>query len=175
MLGFMELNLGAVLVGGLVILVFFLWWRFFHVARPAVPPLQIANDDPLMSEAKDKARATIARLRELAAQPNLGVRVKVPFVTSAGETECLWADLLSFQGSEMEVRYLTPPVTHTGRLERLHRHPISDLVDWIVELESGKYLGGYTMRVMFVRAREQWKTLPPELLAEEKKYLEADA
>ena len=70
----------------------------------------------------------------------------------------------------MEVRYLTPPVTHTGRLERLHTHPVSDLVDWQVELESGKYAGGYTMRVMFVRGREQWGSLPPEVEAEEKKY-----
>ena len=70
----------------------------------------------------------------------------------------------------MEVRYLRPPVTHTGRLDRLHTRAVADLVDWQVELPSGAYEGGFTMRAMFVRAREQWGTLPKELEAEEAKY-----
>lgn len=148
----------------------FIWWRFFYVARPAFPPLSIAPDDPLMREAMAKAKDTIPRFRELAAQPNRGLRVKVPFVSSSGTTEYLWSEVLAFHDSQMDVRYLTPPVTHTGQLERLHTHPVRDLVDWQVELDSGKYAGGYTMRVMFVRGREQWGDLPPEILAEEKKY-----
>ena len=153
-----------------IVAVVFIWWRFFYIARPAVPPLSIAPDDPLMREATSKAKESIARFRELAAQPNRGIRVKIPFVSSSGTTEFLWAEVLSFRDSQMEVRYLTPPVTHTGRLERLHTHPVSDLEDWQIESESGKYAGGFTMRVMFVRGREQWGSLPPELEAEEKKY-----
>ena len=123
-----------------------------------------------MLEATLKAKESVARFRELAGQPNRGIRVKIPFVSSSGTTEFLWAEVLSFRDSQMEVRYLTPPVTHTGRLERLHTHPVSDLVDWQVELGSGNYAGGYSMRVMFGRGREQWGSLPPELAAEEKKY-----
>ena len=148
----------------------FVWWRYFYIARPDVPPLVIAPDDPLMLEAISKAKATIPQLRELADRPNRGIRVKVPFVSSSGTTEHLWAEVLSIRDSQMEVRYLTPPVTHTGRLERLHTHTVSDLTDWQVEFESGKYAGGYTMRVMLVRGREQWGSLPPELEGEEKKY-----
>lgn len=146
------------------------WWRFFYIAQPAIPPLSIARDDPLMRDAMAKAKETIPRFRELAAQNNRGMRVKVPFVSRSGTTEFLWAEVLSFHDSVLEVRYETPPVTHTGRLERLHTHRVSDLVDWQVELESGKYEGGYTTRVMFVRGREQWGSLPPELQAEEQKY-----
>ena len=47
---------------------------------------------------------------------------------------------------------------------------VDDLTDWQVELPSGRYAGGFTMRVMFDRGREQWGSLPPELEAEEKKY-----
>ena len=148
----------------------FILWRFFHVARPEFPPLSIAPDDPLMRDAMAKAKDTIRRFRELAAQPNRGLRVKVPFVSSSGTTEYLWSEVLAFRDSQMDVRYLTPPVTHTGPLERLHTHPVGDLVDWQVELESGKHAGGYTMRVMFVRGREQWGDLPPQILAEEQKY-----
>jgi uncharacterized protein YegJ (DUF2314 family) len=157
--------ISLVLVAGV-----FIWWRFFHIARPEFPPLSIAPDDPLMREAMAKAKDTIPRFRELAAQPNRGLRVKVPFVSSSGTTEYLWSEVLAFYDSQMDVRYLTPPVTHTGQLERLHTHPVSDLVDWQVDLESGKYAGGYTMRAMFVRGREQWGDLPPEILAEEKRY-----
>ncbi len=153
-----------------VIAAIFIWWRFFYIARPKFPPLVVEPDDPLMRDATTKAKESIARFRELAAQPNRGIRVKIPFVSSSGTTEYLWAEVLSFKDSQMDVRYLTPPVTHTGRLERLHTHAVADLVDWQVELESGKYAGGYTMRVMFVRAREQWGSLPSELAAEETKY-----
>lgn len=151
---------------------FAVWWFFLRVARPKYPPLSIAEDDALMTEAKRKAKATIPRFRDLYAQPHQRANVKVPFVSSAGTTEFLWAKVLALQDSEMEVRYTTPPVTHTGRLERVHKHPVSDIVDWMIQLPSGMYAGGYTMRVMFARGREQWGSLPPEIEAEEKKYVD---
>lgn len=154
----------------LVAIALFIWWRYFHVARPAIPPLVLPDDDPLMLAATEQARATLDEFHELSKAPNRGVHVKVPFVSSSGTTEFLWADLLSLKGGSMKVRYITPPVTHSGRLERLHAHPLSDLVDWRIELPSGVYAGGFTMRAMFVRAREQTKDLPQELQAEEAKY-----
>ena len=166
----MRILLIAVLVLVLAVAALFVWFRFFYVARPEMPPLSIAPDDPLMTDAMRKAADSIQRFRELQSRPNNGARVKVPFVTSSDTKEFLWAEVLSLNGDQMEVRYLTPPVTHTGRLERLHTHPVTDLVDWQVELPSGKYAGGFTMRVMFVRGREQWGQLPPELQAEETKY-----
>ena len=158
------------IIPAILVALAFIWWRFFYIARPAFAPLAIGDDDPLMREAMLKAKESVGRFRELADKPNRGIRVKIPFVSSSGTTEYLWAEVLSFRDSQMEVRYLTPPVTHTGRLERLHTHAVSDLVDWQVELESGKYAGGYSMRVIFVRGREQWGGLPPKLEAEERKY-----
>jgi len=165
----------SLLLGLIVIAVTFIWWRFFHIARPDFPPLVIEPDDKLMRDAMAKAKATTTRFRELATQSNRGIRVKVPFVSSSGTTEYLWAEVLSFRDTRMEVRYITPPVTHIGRLERLHTHQVGDLVDWQIELPSGRYAGGYTMCVMFVRGREQWGALPSELEAEEKKYDEIRA
>jgi uncharacterized protein YegJ (DUF2314 family) len=166
----MRILIISVLVVVTALVLLFIWWRFFYVARPEVPPLVIEPDDPLMQEAVHKAKGSISRFRELATQPNRGIRVKVPFVSSTGTTEHLWAEVLSFRDTQMEVRYLTPPVTHNGRLERLHTHAVADLTDWQVELPSGRYAGGFTMRVMFVRGREQWGSLPPDLAAEEMKY-----
>ncbi|WP_285609090.1 DUF2314 domain-containing protein [Geothrix edaphica] len=149
----------------------FIWWRFFRISRPDLPPLFMEPDDPLMSEAMQKAVASIPQFLDLVDQPNNGVRVKVPFISSSGEKEFLWAEMLGLENSQMSVRYLTPPITHTGRLERIHTHSISELVDWQVESPSGSYTGGFTMRVMFVRGREQWGHLPPQLEIEEQKYV----
>jgi hypothetical protein len=70
----------------------------------------------------------------------------------------------------MLVRYLTPPVSHSGKLERVQRHAVSDLEDWVVTKDPHKYIGGYTMLVMFQRGRETWGDLPPKLKAEEAKH-----
>jgi uncharacterized protein YegJ (DUF2314 family) len=149
------------------------WWWFIARNRPSFPPLVIADDDPLMLEAHRKARESIPRLLELFEGAREATRVKLPFVSSSGETEHLWAELLKVDGQAIDVRYVTPPVTHSGRLERLHTHSIADIEDWIVTRDPDHYIGGYSMRVMFRRGREQWGELPPELAAEESKYREA--
>ncbi len=161
-----------ILIAGLIgaVLLFAVYWRYFHIAVPDFPPLSIKEDDPLMAEAIQKAKASLGTFTALLGKPNHQGRVKVPFVSSTHQTEFLWAEVLEFKDSRMKVLYITPPVTHEGRLERVHEHPISDLVDWSVTLPSGNYAGGYSMRVMFVRGREQWGSLPPELESEEKKY-----
>ncbi len=161
-----------IMVAGIVLaaLAWAAWWWFIARNRPAFPPLAIDENDPLMVEARKKARETIPRLLELFSGAREHTRVKVAFKTSSGVTEHLWADLLEVEGGNMRVRYLTPPVTHTGRLERLHTHPIADIEDWVVTKDPARYIGGYTMRVMFQRGREQWGELPPALKAEEEKY-----
>jgi uncharacterized protein YegJ (DUF2314 family) len=148
----------------------YLWWRYLYVARPAVPPLTLRPDDPLIAAARAEARATVPKFRALLAEAHRGARVKVAFHSNAGVTEFLWAEVLSLDETQMAVRYLTPPVTHVGRLERLHLHKLNELEDWMVELPSGRYVGGFTMRAMFTRARQQWGELPPALADEERRY-----
>src|SRR5262245_7198252 len=134
-------------------------------------PIPISDDDPEMLAARRRARDTLGEMRLLHSQPNSGVRLKVPFVTSSGVRELLWAELRDLRAEDAQVLYLTPPVTHTGRLERLHVHPLWDVVDWQVELPDGRYRGGFTMRVMFARHREKYGQLPAGREAEEKRYL----
>ncbi len=147
-----------------------IWWRYFRVARPLVTPLRLPDDDPLIAQAMERARATIEEFRILCSQPHRSASVKVPFLTSSGVCEYLWAAVRELGSSHVEVLYLTPPVTHQGRLERVHSHAMTEIVDWQVERLDGSYRGGFTMRAMFVRGREQWGHLPPEVAAEEKKY-----
>ena len=147
---------------------FLLWLRG---PQPAFPPLQIAEDDPLMQAAVSKAQATLGTFRALHALPHKAARLKIPFITSSGVRELLWAEITRLEENEAEVLYLTPPVTHTGEVERVHIHPLSDAVDWQVELEDETYRGGFTMGVMFIRGREQWGSLPKEIEAEERRYV----
>jgi hypothetical protein len=64
-------------------------------------------------------------------------------------TVCLeCALILLVLGDQVNVRLVTPPVTHTGPLERLHTKSLDELEDWQVTLPDGKVRGGFTMRVM---------------------------
>lgn len=146
------------------------WWTRRR-ARPEVPPLNIDPDDPLMNEAMNKAREEIGEFCRLFGERPQDCHVKVPLITSAGELEYLWAEALKIEGDKIDVRLTTPPVTHTGKLERLQTFPLKEVVDWTVGRADGKIKGGFTMRVMFVRGREQWGDLPEKLKIEEAKYI----
>ena len=165
-----TLTLLLVVLGAVVVLRI-AWWWFVGRNTPRFPPLAIDDDDPAMIAATADARASLDRFRELLAAGVKEAQVKVPFVTSSGEREHLWAEVLSITADMVSVRYLTPPVSHSGKLERIHEHPISEIEDWAAISENGEIRGGYTQRVMFERAREQWGTLPPELEKQASRYV----
>ena len=151
--------------------VFVIYWLLVARHVPKYPPLDVSDDDPRMQEAVRLAQDSIGRLRELIGLDHKDAQVKVSLVTSSGVTEHLWAELISLGESETEVRYLTPPVTHAEPLERVHKHGIGDIEDWAVFSKCGDIYGGYTQRVMFAIAREQYGELPPELAEQESRYV----
>ena len=156
----------------LVIFAIIFWWWFVGRNTPKFPPLEIENDDPLMIEAIEKARSSLGKFKELYANGYAtDIQVKVPFLSNSGITEHLWAEVIELDETAVKVRYLTPPATHNGKLERVHSHPHSDIEDWVVFTESGDIYGGYSQRVMFKRGREQWGSLPPELEKQESRYV----
>ena len=153
-----------------VMVIAFIWWFYFRVPRPEIPPLTVDEDDPLMIEAIKTAKTTLDQFIELFKQYPANSQVKVPFKTSAGETEFLWAEAKAIKDNQVTVFLLTPPITHTGQVNRTQIYELNDVVDWVVFKENGKAKGGYTMKVMFKIARDKWGDLPEKLLAEEKKY-----
>lgn len=164
----MNIAITILIVVGLILL----WWWFVGRNTPKYPPLDMKDDDPLMLEAIGKAKNSIGKFRELYKSGGFSdVQIKIPFLTNNDVTEHLWAEVLELNDDEVKVRYLTPPVTHTGKLERIHAHSIQEIEDWVVFAKSGDIFGGYSQRVMFVRGREQWGSLPPELEAQESKYV----
>jgi uncharacterized protein YegJ (DUF2314 family) len=145
-------------------------WVRWRASQTPILPLDLSPDDPLMAEAMAEARRTLGRLRELAPQNPGAAHVKVRFESSSGTTEYLWAELRELRENDMEVFLVNLPVTHSEPLERLRTVPLDDLADWQVEMEDGRFEGGGTMRVLFLRAREQWGELPAEMVELERRY-----
>ena len=167
----------AVYVTAGVLAAWVLWWWFVGRNVPRLPPLSVDEDDPRMLAAMEQARNSLDRFRQLVDRGDpqdpgeVQAQVKVGFVSSSGTTEHLWAEVLELGESGVSVRYLTPPVTHTGQLERLHEHSLEDVEDWAVFTEAGRIHGGYTQRAMFAIARETHGDLPPELAEQEARYV----
>ena len=156
----------AVLIGVAVWL--FLRWRS---PRPDFPPLNTSPDDPLMQEALAKAKASVGQFMSLVKGPRESALVKLYFVSNSNQVEHLWAEVLEvINEQELGVRLVTPPVTHTGQLDRLYRCKVDDVEDWQVRDLEGKVHGGFTQRAMFAIARRDGVKLPRKLLQHEREY-----
>ena len=138
----------------------------------SLSPVAIEEEDPLLKEAVEKAKGSLSLLRELYQTYPDDTTVKVPFITSSGQLEYLWGQLRSMDDKDMEVFLLTPPVTHTGEVERLQKYPVSELQDWAVYLPDGKIRGGFSMKVNYIRARETGQEIPKDALEMEKLYVD---
>lgn len=161
------------LVGLIVALVALVMLVLFYSgsARPEFPPLETKPDDPLLLEAREKARGTLADFRGLFAQyPKTGI-IKLKFTSNSNQVEYLWAEVLAPDGDKAyKVRLMTPPVSHTGQLDRLYTCQEDDIEDWQVTDDKGQHLGAFSQRAMFKIARRDGVTLPQKLQDIEKLY-----
>lgn len=148
-------------------------WVFsrWYSPRPEFPPLITAPDEPLMVEAMDKARASLDDFRALLRAPHRHAIVKIRFLSNGEQIEHLWAEVLRAPADDkLDIRLVTPPITHSGRLNRLRTCDLSDVEDWQVRDTSGKIHGGFTHRAMFAIARRDGIELPAKLLKHEGEY-----
>lgn len=168
----MRTYIAILLAVGVVVAVWlFVRWRS---PRPDFPPLSTSPDDPLIVEALAKAKATTDQFLALVRAPKESALVKLYFVSNSNQVEHLWAEVLDVLGEkELGVRLVTPPVTHSGQLERLYRCNIDDVEDWQVRDAQGKVHGGFSQRAMFAIARRDGIKLPRKLLEVEHEYRDA--
>jgi uncharacterized protein YegJ (DUF2314 family) len=126
-----------------------------------------------MIEAWEKATRSLAKFRDLVAAPNQHALIKLRFVSSSEQVEYLWAEVVEvLPDDEFGVRLVTPPVTHSGALDRLWRCTSEDIVDWQVRDTNGKIHGGFSQRAMFAIARRDGVKLPRRLWEHEKEYID---
>ena len=148
-------------------------WGFsrWSSPRPEFPPIGTVPDDALMREAFDQARASIEQYLTLLRAPHRGALVKLQFVSNSNQVEHLWAEVLAVPAGEtLDVRLMTPPVTHTGRLDRRRTCALTDVEDWQVRDAAGVIHGGFTQRAMYAIARRDGIRLPAKLLKYEDQY-----
>lgn len=143
-------------------------WRS---ASPEFPPLKTNPDDPLLLEAMERSRASLSEFLLLArSRPDTAV-VKLHFVSNSDQVEHLWAEVLEVVGDEeLRVRLVTPPVTHSGELDRLYVCKVQDIEDWQARDAGDKIRGGFTQRAMFAIARRDGVKLPKKLQELEREY-----
>jgi uncharacterized protein YegJ (DUF2314 family) len=161
----LKLALAAVFIAALWA---FVRWRH---PRPEFMPLETKADDPLLLQAMETARSTLPEFLRRLGEPRESAAVKLRFVSSSNQVEHLWAEVLERLGpEELGVRLVTPPVTHTGQLDRLYRCALSDVEDWQIGMSSGQLHGGFTQRAMFAIARRDGVRLPAHLAEQERRY-----
>lgn len=163
----MNPGVWILLAVGIFVLIVLRW----RSPRPDFPPLPTAPDDPLLLEALSKARASLDDFKRLLREPKDHALVKIRFVSSSNQVEHLWAEVLEvISDTELGVRLVTPPVTHSGQLDRLWRCTFDDVEDWQVRDASGRVHGGFSQRAMFAIARRDGVKLPRKLLEQEQEY-----
>jgi len=124
-----------------------------------------------MIDALAKAKTSLGRFLEMARGPNQHALIKLRFVSNSNQVEHLWAEVLAIiSDTELGVRLVTPPVTHSGQLDRLYRCSTTDVEDWQVRDTLGKVHGGFSQRAMFAIARRDGVKLPKKLLRHEDEY-----
>ena len=168
----MPLTLKVVLFAALcVALWLFLRWRY---PKPDFAPLETKPDDPLLMKAMDDARMSLSDFRARLSEPRESALIKLRFVSSTEQVEHLWAEVVEvISQQDLGVRLVTPPVTHSGELDRLHRCTFEDIEDWQVRDSHGKLHGGFTQRAMFAIAKRDGIKLPKKLAELEREYGDA--
>lgn len=137
-------------------------------------PLTIAKDDPLMREASMKAKNSVALLRTIFEERPKDTYIKIPFTTNSGHVEHVWAKLLRLEAKAFSAQILTAPAQHRGPLPVPYEGSIDDLEDWQVEMPDGHIRGGFSMRVMFLRAKQHYgERVPADLETQMERYVDA--
>ena len=138
--------------------------------QPVIPPLGVDPDDPLMQDAIKRAQESLDEFAALWSQYPQQCHAKVPFTTSSGEQEFLWGEVRDLTQRTIQLFLTTPPVTHTGKVDRNKHYLLAEVVDWTVVMPDGKIKGGFTMIAMFQLYRQEYGELPKELVGEESLY-----
>jgi len=160
------------LLFGVALVAIFLVRRMLVSARSSFDMLAVRDDDPVMQEAKAKARASLPVFFNLLPKHREDAAVKFAFSTDAGETEHLWAQVLEADGGPLRVRVVTPPASHEGPFEAERTIERKDVEDWQIEMRDGTIRGGHTMYALFEIYRRDVGELPKDIAPHEERYVD---
>jgi len=166
-------RVGAIVAGAVAVHLF--WEHFVFKPYLYLGAMPVSNDDPVMLEAREKAKQTLPLfLESIFPEYRQDSMVKFRFTTSSGEVENLWADLLEVNGSKLKVYVRTPPLHHDQPMDRTQEVELSDVTDWQVEYRDGTIRGGYTNRALFTIFERQEGYLHPKLRPQLARFRDLD-
>lgn len=149
----------ATLIGALIgaaILVHLVWERLFPNPFLYLGARPISPDDPVLLDAKAKAREAMPRLRELFPLHPKDTCVRFRFPHGTAQDEFVWGDLVELGPERAKVFLRTPPKQPVQLESRTMEIAVDTIDDWQVEQPDGSLLGGYTNQAMFkVYEREE--------------------
>ncbi|MCA9680103.1 MAG: DUF2314 domain-containing protein, partial [Myxococcales bacterium] len=118
---------------------------------------QVADDDPEMLAARDRARAALAALAPHFAQGVPAMErllVKAPFKTDGGGAEWMWVEVTAWTGGTMAGILINEPAQVSG----LHNGDrvevqVAELFDYLHQRADGTTAGGETNQILERRGR----------------------
>jgi hypothetical protein len=135
----------------------------------------IANDDPLMVAALERAKRTWNTFLRLYPEHPQATIVKFRLRTPAGEVENVWGDLLDLTSDHATVALRTPPVGKIEIRDPKMTVPVADVVDWQIVLPDGTLRGGFTQQATFRILERDRGRLPQKFAEQLARYRELEA
>lgn len=143
-------------VGAGAVVVHLLWERLFANPFLYLGARPISPDDPVLLDAKQRARESMPRLHELFPTHPKDTVVRFRLDPPGGQAEFVWGDLLELSDQQAKVFLRTPPKQPMQLDSRTLDIPTATIDDWQIELTDGSLLGGYTNQAKFkVYEREE--------------------
>jgi hypothetical protein len=142
-------------VAGIVLVLVLVGWAVLRLlARRARASWRVGANHPLLLEARRKAQATLASLRELHADNAGRSQIRwapVPGYTIAG---WIWSDLLELGAESCVVAVPSLPGFAEAQAPTQHSVSLQDLIDWEVLLPDGSVRGGFTTQAELRLAKQ---------------------
>jgi uncharacterized protein YegJ (DUF2314 family) len=129
-------------------MVHWIWERFMFQPFAYLGAMPVSNDDPVMAEARAKAKETFGNFRELYPEHRSDSVVRFALKTDDGNIEKVWGDLLELEESKAKIYLRTPPVGKVNLPERTMEIAVSDIEDWQIAMRDGSIRGAYTIMAL---------------------------
>jgi hypothetical protein len=161
-------------VAGIVLVLFLIGWAVLrHAGRKARASWRVGANHPLLLEARRKANASLASLRQLHAG-NAG-RSQVRWAPAPSYTiaDWVWSDLDELGADSCVVAVPALPGVDAAQAPQQHSVNLQDLVDWQVQLPDGSIRGGFTTQAEIRLAKQLGAPLAESMRHADGKFLDS--
>ncbi len=128
-------------------------------------------EDPLLLEARARARQSVERMLALHSRHRDKVLVKLAFKTDNGEVERVWAELGGVQGNQLRVRLVSRPLAQDGPVPDELRVPMEEIDDWVLQEDAGVH-GAWSVQAELAIAQRSRRPVPAHVAEMRGRFLD---